>query len=248
MPSCPMGFFLYTIRPGDTLWIVAKHYHTTIYAIAAANPGISLSNLYIGQPICIPEEHGFSQHAHPAPDGISKREEDLNNLLRMLWEQHVTWTRLTILSIVFDLPDAQPVTDRLLRNPEDFKSALEPLYGNMAASRFADLLTSHLVIAAQLVKAAKAGDSAAAANIGKSWYANADEIAAFLGSINPYWSENDWRAMLHEHLALIKSEVVDMLNKNYKESVSVYDQIEKEALQMADVMRNGIVRQFPNLF
>lgn len=110
------------------------------------------------------------------------------------------------------------------------------------------MLTSHLVTAAQLVKAAKAGDNTAAANAEKSWYANADEIAAFLASINPYWSERDWREMLHTHLALTKSEAVDMLNKKYGDSVSTYDQIEIEALQMADMMKTGIIKQFPNLF
>src|SRR5689334_12914009 len=134
--------------------------------------------------------------------------------MRLLWEQHVVWTRLTILSIVFGLPDVDLVTNRLLRNPKDFESALKPFYGDKIASEFADLFKSHLVIAAQLVKAAKAGDNKAAANAEKNWYANADEIAAFLGRINPFWSEKDWKTMLHEHLALTKSEAVAMLTKN----------------------------------
>jgi hypothetical protein len=185
-------------------------------------------------------------NVHFAPNAIRKAQADLNNHLRMLWEQHVFWTRLTILSIVFNLPDVDFVTNRLLRNPKDFKAALKLFYGDRIASRFADLFTSHLVIAAELVRAAKAGDNAAAADAEKRWYANADEIAAFLAGINPYWSERDWKAMLHKHLAMTKSEAVDMLTGKYAESISVFDQIEKQALEMADVMTNGIVRQFPN--
>lgn len=249
MPPCPMGTFLYTIRPGDTLWLIAQRYHTTIYAIAAVNPGVDLNNLYVGQVICIRPEYGYYPPSlYPAPMGISKAEADLKNYLRMLWEQHVVWTRLTILSIVFGLPDVDLVTNRLLRNPKDFESALKPLYGDKVASRFADLFKSHLVIAAQLVKAAKAGDNKAAADAEKSWYANADEIAAFLGSINPFWSEKDWKTMLHEHLALTKTEAVDILTKNYAEGISIFDKIEKQALGMADVMTYGIVKQFPNKF
>ncbi|WP_249168612.1 acetylglutamate kinase [Alkaliphilus sp. B6464] len=164
----------------------------------------------------------------------------------MLWVQHVVWTRLAIVSIVFDLPDVDFVINRLLRNPKDFESALKPFYGDKIASQFADLLTSHLVIAAQLVKEAKAGNTEAVAETEKRWYANADEIAAFLGSINPYWSEEDWRTMLYEHLALTKSEAVYMLTKRYEDSITVYDKIEKQALQMADVMAKGIVKQFLN--
>ena len=81
-------------------------------------------------------------------DIISIAQADLNNYLRLLWEQHIVWTRLTILSIVFDLPDLDLVTNRLLRNPKDFEALLMPLYGDSAASRFEELLTSHLTIAA----------------------------------------------------------------------------------------------------
>lgn len=181
-------------------------------------------------------------------DIISIAQADLNNYLRLLWEQHIVWTRLTILSIVFDLPDLDLVTNRLLRNPKDFEALLMPLYGDSAASRFEELLTSHLTIAAQLVSAAKAGDARAAADVEQMWYANADEIAVFLGRINPYWSMQQWQTMLYEHLALTKTEAVNILTGKYAECISVFDQIEMQALEMADVMTYGIVMQFPDVF
>lgn len=39
--------------------------------------------------------------------------------MRMLWEQHIAWTRSTITSIAEDLQDADLVTKRLLRNQID---------------------------------------------------------------------------------------------------------------------------------
>lgn len=249
MPQCPIGTFLYTIRPGDTLWKIAQQYNTTIEAIALANPGMNLNYLYIGQTICIrPMSAYYPSTTQPASIEISQAQADLKCQLHMLWEQHVFWTRLTILSIVFSLPDAEPVTKRLLQNPKDFESLLRPLYGTAIASKFADLFTNHLIIAAELVKAAKAGNTNAAASAEKRWYANADEIAAFLASINPYWSEDNWRTMLHEHLALTKAEAVNMLTQKYSDSISVMDKIEQQALGMANVMADGIVRQFPMNF
>ena len=248
MPQCPTGTFLYTIRPGDSLWLIAQQYHTTIDAIATMNLGIDINNLYVNQTICVPTEiKDYTSYPNPAPMGKSTAETDLNNYLRMLWEQHVFWTRLVILGMVYDLPDTELVTNRLLQNPKDFEALLRPLYGD-AASDFSDLFTSHLVIASELVKAAKADDDAAAADAEKRWYANADEIAAFLASINPYWSQDDWKSMLHEHLALTKEEAVDMLTENYSDGISTFDEIERQALEMADEMTNGIVNQFPDLF
>lgn len=175
---------------------------------------------------------------------ISEVEVDLRNVMRILWEQHIAWTRMTIISIIKDLPDVDFVTKRLLQNPTDFKKVLQPFYGEEIASQFSDLFKNHLVIAAQLVKAAKAGYSKEAADAEKRWYANADEIAAFLGRINPYWSQEIWKKMLYEHLAMTKSEAVNILTNKYEESIIEYDEIENQALKMADMMAEGIVKQF----
>lgn len=140
------------------------------------------------------------------------------------------------------------MTNWLLRNPKDFEVALRPLYGEDIAVKFAELFTSHLTIAAELVKAAKEGDSAAAADAERRWYANADQISAFLGSINPYWSAQEWQKMLYDHLAMTKTEAVDILPQKYADSISIFENIEQEALAMADMMIRGIVKQFPQYF
>lgn len=51
---CPAGTFPYTIKSGDTFYILAQRYGTTTDAIRRANPGVNPNNLQIGQIICIP--------------------------------------------------------------------------------------------------------------------------------------------------------------------------------------------------
>ncbi len=53
-PTCPVGTFPYTIKAGDTIYMLAITYNTTVEAILAVNPGINPNNLQIGQVICIP--------------------------------------------------------------------------------------------------------------------------------------------------------------------------------------------------
>lgn len=216
MPYCPMGIIYYRFSPGTGNIPVSG-------AGAKAFPGPAVSN--------------------PALSSVKKSAKDLKCLMHLLWSQHVYWTRMFIISAVFGLPDIDPTTERLLRNPEDFRAALRPFYG-AGADRLADLLREHLLLAAQLVKAAKAGDSKAAADAERRWYANADEIAAYLGSINPYWTVDEWRSMLYEHLALTKKEAVEMLAGKYADSISTFDDVEREALVMAEVMADGLIRQF----
>jgi hypothetical protein len=202
------------------------------------------NNLRIGQVIYIPKNYR-PMPSQSITECISKTQQTLSSQMRLLWEQHVYWTRLFILSSAFGLPDAKFVTNRLLRNPKDFEAALRLFYGENIAAKFAQLFTSHLTIAAELVIAAKAGDNATAE---RRWYINADEIAAFLSSINPYWSVQEWQKMLYDHLAMTKTEAVDILTQKYEDSINTFDHIEQQALMMADVMTQGLIKQFPQQF
>jgi hypothetical protein len=91
---------------------------------------------------------------------------------------------MLIISIAEELRDEKQVTDRLLRNADDLAAVLNRYYGNAAAGHFRNLRRDHLVLAAQLVKAAKSGDTKATADAERKWYANVDEIAAYQRSIN----------------------------------------------------------------
>ncbi len=243
MSSLPDGTIFYTIKPFDTLQRLSIRYRTTASAISQLNPGMDPQSLEVGQTINI-----LPGHRRRRSTGISRAEFELSNHIRLLWEQHVFWTKLIIISMVQGLPDVSLVTNRLLRNPIDFQMALETLYGRRIAGMFAALLTDHLVIAAELVDAAIKGDTARAADAETRWYENADAIAAFLAQINPHWFEEEWRVMLHEHLALTKSEAVDEITGTFAASIAIFDQIEAQALEMADLMVRGIVDQFPGRF
>ena len=245
----------YTIRPYDTIWMLAQIFNTTVDSIMELNPGIEPRNLMIGQVISL--SPGYQYYSSYPENGetddlesgsedfeVNADLEDLENQFRMLWEQHVAWTRMAIMGIVHDLPETELMLQRLLRNPEDFADALRPYYGDEAAAEFAELLTGHLTIAAELVNAAKAGDNNAMADADQRWHENADQIAEFLGSLNPEWSTDDWSAMLNEHLDLLSASVADMLSENYEESILRYDDIEMQALEMADMMADGIAMQF----
>ncbi len=171
----------------------------------------------------------------------------LSNQIRLLWEQHVYWTRMLILSIVFGLPDFEFVANRLLRNPKDFAEVLHLFYGTDVVSEFTKLFTKHLTIAAELVKNLKERDTASAADAERRWYANADQLAEFFGRINPFCPEEEWRKMLYEHLSMTKNEAVYMLMGRYEDSINTFDDIEQQALIMADTMTEGLIEFFPNV-
>jgi hypothetical protein len=195
--------------------------------------------------------HGNEAHAalHANEATVTRKELALRNGMRALWEDHVTWTRLAVMSLVAEAPDSEATVPRLLKNQTDIGNAVKPYYGPAAGTALTRLLREHILIAADLIAAAKAGDQAKVAAEQARWRANADDIAAFLSNANPqHWKRSDVRAMLNEHLRLTTQEVVARLEGKWAADVAAYDRIHHHALGMADTLSTGIVAQFPKRF
>ena len=186
-----------------------------------------------------------------APDApvVTPRVVAFHDDMRRLWEDHVTWTRLAIISLTTDAPDTEATVGRLLENQTNIGDAIKPFYGETAGQELTRLLREHILIAADLIAAAKAGDQSAVADAQSRWGANADAIAAFLAAANPRsWDLDEMKAMLHEHLRLTANEALARLHGDWPADVAAYDEIHLQALGMADMLSNGIVTQFPARF
>jgi hypothetical protein len=169
--------------------------------------------------------------------------------MRKLWEDHITWTRLYIVEAAAGLPSKDATAQRLLKNQTDIGDAVKPFYGADAGAKLTGLLKQHITVAAELIDAAKAGDKAKQDDATKRWFANADEISAFLSGANPKnWPAADVKSMMHDHLNLTTKEVVAQLGKDWDGSIAAYDKVHEQILHMADTLSSGIEKQFPDKF
>ena len=169
--------------------------------------------------------------------------------MRQLWEDHIVWTRMAIISIVDDRPDQSFAVERLLQNQDDIGDAVKPFYGEAAGDALTALLREHIVGAADLLVAAKSGDAAAIEAASAAWYANGDEIGAFLADANPRnWDRAEMQAMMRDHLDLTLAEARARLQGDYAADVAAYDEIHVQILHMADMLSDGIIAQFPGGF
>lgn len=195
-------------------------------------------------------QSGHDNHAPAAtPKRISPTELAFRNEMRRLWEDHIVWTRHVVVSFIAGTPDLNAGLDRLLRNQDDIGDAIKPFYGEAAGESLSALLREHILIAADVLAAAKANDADALADAQDRWTANADEIAALLNSANPkQWPLEEMQAMMHEHLALTTAEAVARLTGDWEGDVRAYDRIHEQILHMADMLSSGIVAQFPKQF
>jgi hypothetical protein len=184
--------------------------------------------------------------------GLPRRLQDslqLHDRMRALMEDHIVFTRCFIISVAHDLPDAGPTAGRLLSNQSDIGNTFATYYGSGIGNRLIELLEEHILIAADLLIAAKAGDADAAAAAQAAWYANGNEIADFLHRINPHnWRRGETREMLKMHLDTTLTEAVARLTGDFEGDLEAYDEVHHHMLEMADFLSNGIIRQFPRRF
>lgn len=166
--------------------------------------------------------------------------------MRKLWEDHVIWTRQYIVSAVAGLPDVKPAAERLLQNQADIGDAIKPFYGKAAGERLTTLLRSHILIAADLVAAAKAGNAGEVKAASSQWDTNAVEIADFLSGANPAsWPRETMRTEMRHHLALTLREAQARLKHDWAADIAAYDEIHRHILGLSDVLAAGIIKQFP---
>jgi len=199
------------------------------------------------------EGHADTGHMHADVVAVSgkttAKQAKFQDAMRKLWEDHITWTRLAIVSFAHNLPDLPATQARLLRNQEDIGNAVKPYYGRAAGNQLTALLKEHIVGAVALLKAAKSGDQALIKQRTDEWYANGNEISDFLHQANPRnWSRKAMRRMMKGHLDQTLSEAVNRLTGKYEADVRDYDRIHRHILMMADTLSKGIMEQFPRRF
>jgi hypothetical protein len=169
--------------------------------------------------------------------------------MRKLWEDHITWTRLAIISLEGNTPDTSATVARLLRNQSHIGNAVKPFYGKAVAAKLTQLLREHILIAADLIAAAESGDSAKVGTTQTRWIANADDIASALHGVNPrYFALATMKDEMHMHLQLTTQEAVDHLQGKWDADVADYDKVHAHILHMADLLSMGIIKQFPKRF
>lgn len=245
----------------------------------------------------------------PATAAVSRAA--FHDAMRMLWEDHVVYTRNYIISASAGLADTTQVAERLMRNQGDIGNAIKPYYGEAAAAQLTALLSSHIIHAAKIIGIAKG--SSPAMNVGvapdasvkmssdtlqikanaqyptatgrgtdttkqqvpaspqptqvgvtasaqttdpnalnaaiAAWRANGDSIATFLSGANPRnWSRSTLQSAFNMHLDMTLKEATAYLQRDWAGSIAAYDEIHQQILQMADVLSEGIMKQFPTRF
>jgi len=170
----------------------------------------------------------------PKPEGISPLKVDLRSALRKLFTDHGVYTAFVMKSIVDSGRDTSVFLNRLLLNQKDIGDQLKPIIGNENGDKITEVLTSHIKLAGEVIKAAKNKDPNLNDKI-NILFANSDIVAETLTSLNPEQLPFDLtQNMFHTHNQFVIDMTVARLAGDYLKEQQLYDAYYNELLLLAD--------------
>jgi hypothetical protein len=174
---------------------------------------------------------------------------NLNQAMRKLWSDHMHWTLSTVDAFFNEPKQLEPKLSRLLQNQKEIGAAIVPFYGQAAGDKLAKLLTEHIELAVPVLKAVQANDKVSLDTALANWYKNANEIAGFLSAANPKsWSPATTESALKMHISHTTEYAVNILKGDYASSIKGFEEALNHMLMLADILSEGIAKQFPDEF
>jgi hypothetical protein len=188
----------------------------------------------------------FTEGAAADPKPTSPGE--LRMSMRRLWDDQLVFTRNFIISTLAMDPDQGPTADYFIQHQVAMADALAPYYGADASARLATLLRAHAELTAELVRSISAGEIDTLARQRAYWVGNAQEIAAYLATLNPRWKREQLEHRLETYLELTMDEIAGRSIRNWDVELAAYERARAHSTRLADFLSNGIIQQHPERF
>ena len=222
-------------------------FFSALAALAVSN-GMDMAQAHDNAPhhAQAPMEMSMTVRTSPA---LSAKAVALRTDMRKLWEDHITWTRLAIISLETGTPDTDATVERL----QAFGIGEIAVKNGPNSALVVSGGTSEFVPVPEVVVPVDpiaAGDSFNAGYLAARLMGDAPTVAAaLLHSVNPrYWKLPVMKAEMHMHLKLTTEEAVARLQGNWTADVAAYDKVHDHILHMSDLLSGGLVKQFPARF
>jgi hypothetical protein len=177
---------------------------------------------------------------------ITSGQMNLINTLRKFWLELPMWRRAYLVSYASNFGDVEMVGNKLYQMPTDIGDVLEVFFGDTIARKIEGMLREQIVIGAEILRSEKTGDTKAINESTARLYQNADQMAAYFAQINPNWDETVWKNLLYDYYKTTILEMVTILAGKYAESITLYESMENQALNLADYMAKGMIPYFTN--
>ena len=162
--------------------------------------------------------------------------------IRMFWFELIHWVRAFMLSRYVGIGDEDEVYARLKQVPTDYVNNLNRFFGETPGANELQLeLEAYIGLIDSLITAQKAGDTDEVDRIVRLLYQNADDRAASVSSINPYWDQEVWKSRLYSNLRSTLDESRMFLTEDYARTMDIYSALLDQAESTGDYFTEGLV-------
>jgi len=170
--------------------------------------------------------------------------EEMNEIynIRMFWFELVTWVRNYMLSRYAGIGDADEVFERLRQVPADYVNRVSKLLGDGFAEEYVQLFYDYIDLIRDFITAQLAGNTDEVGRITQRLYQNADERAAFVAAINPFWNEEEARTRLYNNLRATIDESSSFLMGDYARNIDIFSRLLDQAESISTWLAQGLVR------
>ena len=229
----------HTIKEGDTLYLLARRYQTTVPAITLMNPGVNPYNLQVGMKlkICMGED-GYM----PENPQISERQlwEDMREVL----SSQGMLEKMFIDSSNFSTENRDAVMQRLAQSPQDFTDILKMYYSDADSNAMKMMQTQWIAQLEEMTEAAKQVDHERMMGVSEQMRENAEKMAEMLAEGNQELDEEYLEQLLVKLANAAYEDVNLMMEQKYPQALMVHEDAGRTRMELADYLTDGIIKNF----
>ena len=159
---------------------------------------------------------------------------------RMLWRDLATWLRSYKVSLYGGVGNTDELSQHLFRLPTEYGNIFRVFFGDQATVQFINLLTQYISILQSLFIAQINNNINEINNLTRQLYQNVNSTAAFLASINPYWTQSEWITLLNSFTSMQIDEATTFLTKDYTKNIDIFDSILSLTNIIGDYFSEGL--------
>lgn len=161
--------------------------------------------------------------------------------IRMFLFEQATWVRAYMISRYRGLGNASEIKARLAQVNVEYSDALKEIFGETVEPNL-QLLNIYNDLIDKLITAQTENNTDEINSITQQLYENADQRAAFLAKVNPFWDRIEWRRRLYNQLRSTIDESTTFLKGEYASNLDIFSTLLEQAESASGYFARGIFR------
>lgn len=159
--------------------------------------------------------------------------------IRMFWFELAVWIRMYMLSRYAGTGDTEQIFARLTEAPVRFVNAMKKFFPEIDVEDYLQQFTTYLNLLVDFITVMLENDVDELNRVTRSLYENADERAAFLADLNPFWEERPWE-LLYANLRDTIEESSTFLLEDYERNIDIFTRLLDLAETTSTFLAQGV--------